>query len=148
VLVDQINANSPAERSGLQAGDQITAINGTPIFASSQIQRTVQAGQEVTLTVDRKGEKLDLRAKPEKQGDTFRLGLGYHRAYQPVLIKTDSLATALRYGWDFNVRIMRLTGVIMKQMFAGRRSARDVVGGPVRILQETRRTYNELGWAG
>src|SRR6185436_3229836 len=29
VLVDQINANSPAERSGLQAGDKITAINGT-----------------------------------------------------------------------------------------------------------------------
>jgi regulator of sigma E protease len=148
VIVNQINPNSPAERAGLQVGDKITAINDTPIFGSSQIQRTVQSGQEVTLAVDRKGEKLNLRATPEKQGELYRLGLGYHRAFQPVLIKTDSLATALRYGWDFNVRIMRLTGVIMQQMFSGRRSPRDVVGGPVRILQETRRTYNELGWAG
>lgn len=148
VIVDQINSNSPAERAGLQAGDKITAINDTPIFGSGQIQRTVQAGQEVTLAVDRKGQKLTLHATPEKQGDVFKLGLGYHRAYQPVLIKADSLGTALRYGWDFNARILRLTGVIMKQMFGGRRSVRDVLGGPVRIAKETSATYDSLGWAG
>lgn len=146
VVVNQIVSGSPAEQSGLQVGDKITAINETPIYGSSQIQRTVQDGQEVTLGVNRNGQQLTLKATPRKEGEAYRLGVGYHRAYQPVLIKADSLGAALRYGWDFNVRIMRLTGVVMGQMFDGRRSARDVVGGPVRIMQETRRTYNEAGW--
>lgn len=146
VVVNQVVSGSPAEKAGMQVGDKIVAINGSQIYGSGQIQRTVQDGQPVTLGVDRNGQQLTLQATPEKQGDVFRLGFGYQRAYQPTLIKADSLGAALRYGWDFNVRIMRLTGVVMKQMFSGRRSARDVVGGPVRIFQETRRTYNEAGW--
>jgi regulator of sigma E protease len=146
VVVNDVLSNSPAERAGLKVDDKIIAINGTPIYSSSQIQRTVQAGQEVTLGIERNGAQFTLKATPEKQSDAFRLGVRYQPPYRPVLVKADSLGAALRYGWDFNVRILRLTGVVMKQMFDGRRSARDVVGGPVRIMQETRRTYNEAGW--
>jgi regulator of sigma E protease len=41
-----------------------------------------------------------------------------------------------------------MTGVAFQQIFSGRRSARDAVGGPVKIAQETMNTYEVAGWAG
>lgn len=148
VVVNSVGTNTPAEQMGLKAGDKITAINDTPIYGSSQIQRAIQAGGEITLAVNRNGQTLTLKGTPKKDGEVFRLGFVHNRAYQPVQIKANSLGAALRYGWDFNVRIMRLTGVIFNQMINGRRSARDVIGGPVRIAKETAATYEAAGWAG
>jgi regulator of sigma E protease len=148
VVVTELVSKAPAERAGIKIGDKITAVNNIPIYASSQIRSMAEKGEELTLNIDRKGEKLTLVATPEKEGEVFLLGVRYQRPYQPVQVKADSLATALSFGWDYNLRILRMSVVIFKQMFSGRRSARDVLGGPVRIAKETADTYKEAGWGG
>jgi regulator of sigma E protease len=69
---------SPAQTIGLQAGDRIVAINGTPVKAD-EIADTIgnSGGRELTLTVVRKGEELKLGpVAPQLVDDRYRLGLG------------------------------------------------------------------------
>ena len=57
---------SPAAAAGLQAGDTITAIDGTPVTDWAQTQQTIQnsAGVPLTLTVQRAGQTVDLAVTP------------------------------------------------------------------------------------
>lgn len=62
---------SPAAKAGLQAGDLITAVNGTPVASVNQFVATIAnyaPGDTVTLTVNRGGQnksiKLTLAAQP------------------------------------------------------------------------------------
>jgi putative serine protease PepD len=66
-----IVSGSPAAKAGLQAGDLITAVNGTPVASVNQFVATIAnyaPGNTVTLTVNRGGQtksvKLTLGAQP------------------------------------------------------------------------------------
>jgi regulator of sigma E protease len=144
--VAQVKGNSPAERAGLKAGDKITAIDGAPVTGWHQFRRIIQEGREVTMTAQRGQETLSLKGTPEKVDDSYLLG--FTRRFETTTLKADSLATALRYGWDSNVRVLRLTGEIFQQIFSGQRSLRDNVGGPLRIAEQTVSAYDIAGWAG
>jgi regulator of sigma E protease len=146
VGVAQVNRNSPADRAGLRPGDKITAINGTAVSGWNEFRRTVQEGREVELAIERGQETLAIKATPEKLNENYFLG--FTRRFETKLMKTDSLAAALQYGWNFNARILKLTGEVFKQIFAGERSARTTVGGPIRIAEETVSAYDVAGWAG
>jgi putative serine protease PepD len=66
-----ITPGSPAAKAGLQAGDLITAVNGTPVASVNQFVATIAnyaPGDTVTLTVNRGGQtkkiKLTLGSQP------------------------------------------------------------------------------------
>ena len=66
-----VQAGSPAAKAGLQAGDVITAVNGTPVASINQFVATIAnyaPGDTVTLTVNRSGStktiKLTLGSQP------------------------------------------------------------------------------------
>jgi putative serine protease PepD len=66
-----IVAGSPAAKAGLQAGDLITAVNGTPVASVNQFVAAIAnyaPGNTVTLTVNRSGQtkqiKVTLGAQP------------------------------------------------------------------------------------
>jgi regulator of sigma E protease len=144
--VGRVNPDSPAERSGLQQGDKITAIDSTPVNGWHQFRRVVQEGREVTLSVNRGQQQLSLKATPAQVDGVYLLG--FARRFETQLVKTSSITEALKYGWDFNIRILKLTGEIFKQIFSAKRSARNVIGGPVKIAETTMETYEDAGWAG
>ena len=61
--VQAVTEGSPAQESGLIAGDVITACNGTVIDGSSALKELVgscQVGDELIITVYRQGETLEL----------------------------------------------------------------------------------------
>jgi serine protease Do len=63
-------AGSPAAKAGIQAGDIITAVNGTPVDATHDLANLINdysVGQAVTLTVNRKGPTLTLQATLEQR---------------------------------------------------------------------------------
>jgi serine protease Do len=93
-LVDEAQADTPAAKAGVQAGDVITAVNGTAIKDSRSLAREVYVmapGSSAKLDILRKGEQKTINVtlapmpnQPEKQaqaGDegampgTPRLGL-------------------------------------------------------------------------
>ncbi len=65
VLVADVARNSAADDAGLREGDVIVALDGQPIETFDQLADAIDAkevGDEVTITVNRDGEELELRA--------------------------------------------------------------------------------------
>ena len=59
VYIASVNEGSAAEKAGLKQGDVITAINGNPVFSSSELQEQVaryRPGDKIKVTYSRDGE--------------------------------------------------------------------------------------------
>lgn len=67
VVLGAVEAGSPAERGGLQAGDRVTAVAGreTPTWEDFFVQVGTRADQDVPLVVQRGTETLRLTVRPE-----------------------------------------------------------------------------------
>lgn len=64
-LVDDVTEDSPAERAGLQPGDIITHINGRKMESFRELRfaiADVRPGNDITLTVIRDGEEMEIEA--------------------------------------------------------------------------------------
>lgn len=148
VKVAHVVSNSAAERAGLKAGDRILAVSEEPITAWTQFKDALKRsnGQAISLRVERAGAPVDLQATPQKDA-TGDFKLGFSPDFS-TYVKTSSLATAMKYGWDYNWRIMRMTGTMLKQIFAGQRSVRNALSGPIGIAEVTADTYKAAGWSG
>ncbi len=73
--MNSTRSNSPGEKSGLQSGDIVTHVDGKPVRWKLDIERSLIGrveGEEVAMTVDRQGEKVDLslvmESSPRLQG--------------------------------------------------------------------------------
>jgi membrane-associated protease RseP (regulator of RpoE activity) len=79
-----VGENTPAALAGLAPGDVVVAVDGDPIESSDDLRSTIgsmAAGDEVTLSIDRSGSALDVRAvlaaRPsDPQGRAGFLGVG------------------------------------------------------------------------
>jgi S1-C subfamily serine protease len=73
VLVTSVEADSPAARAGLAAGDVVLRFDGKAIEDASDLREAVNAaegGKEVTLSIQREGRAMDVKAtlaKPEER---------------------------------------------------------------------------------
>lgn len=67
VLIARVLSDSPAAKGGLRAGDVITAINGTSVTESAEVQRLVstgKVGQRLNLELQRNGEAKKVNVRP------------------------------------------------------------------------------------
>jgi serine protease Do len=61
VLVESVDAGTPADKAGLKAGDVVTKVNGIPITAAREIIGIVrQAGKNISFTVVRNKKVMTL----------------------------------------------------------------------------------------
>ena len=69
IAIQSVAAGSPAEAAGLQAGDVITAVNGTPMDSSTLVSFVGSAaiGDQVTLDLYRQGQTLTVTATVGEQ---------------------------------------------------------------------------------
>jgi predicted metalloprotease with PDZ domain len=66
VVVAEVLADTPAARAGLERGDVIDNLNGTPVLSGEQLRDVVQqlpAGGEATVHVTRAGTSKEIKAR-------------------------------------------------------------------------------------
>jgi serine protease Do len=80
-IVVSVEEGGPAARAGLELDDAIVAVDGKPLTSAGALTRTVallRPGTEVTLTLYRRGQKLDrkltLGTRPDLEGIASRRG--------------------------------------------------------------------------
>jgi regulator of sigma E protease len=119
---------SPAQVIGLQSGDRILAVNGTPVKPDQIADRIADSrGREITLTVARSGQELQLGpVKPQLVEDRYRLGLG---------LKGSGLGLVPAFG-----HAVKVTGIVSKEIVKslGRLvtgEGRDQVSSPIGITR-------------
>jgi len=63
VLVRTVNANTPAQRAGLKAGDVVTKVNNTPVMSPREISGIVHSERkkEVSFTVVRNKKEMPMK---------------------------------------------------------------------------------------
>lgn len=65
-LVSEVLPGSPADKAGLQSGDVILELNGTPITSLGDFRSSItlmKPGQEITMKVRREGKDMNVKAK-------------------------------------------------------------------------------------
>jgi regulator of sigma E protease len=143
--VDAVQPNSAAAAAGFQPGDVVVRIDGHPIGSFEDMQTIVgeSAAETLTVTVDRKGSQVVLKATPalkevkDNFGNVHRIGiLGIQRSTAPEDLKFQPVAPpqavwmAVQETWSVVDRTMTYIGGV----FAGREAANQL-GGPIRIAQ-------------
>jgi len=76
-LVGTVQAESPAERGGLQAGDRILRFDGVAISTWDDLVAVIEGRpeQEVAVEVRRGGQPVTLQVTPGRRGDVGFLGI-------------------------------------------------------------------------
>jgi regulator of sigma E protease len=144
-LVDTVQPASAAEAAGFKPGDLVTAINGEKIESFSDMQRivSISAGEMLSISVDRGGAPVTLKATPQLKelkdnfGNVHRLGvLGISRSMSPGDIKTEKAGPlrAIVMGAQETWFVVDRTLAYIGGVFMGREAA-DQLGGPIRIAQ-------------
>ena len=134
---------SVAEAAGMQVGDTIIAIDGTPVKDFDQLRSAVglHPGRKMVFTVERDGEEIDypLTAARVVRTDEFgnatsvgQIGVapaGGKYVFEDVGV-LEALPLAVGQSWD--LMAMMVTGI--KQILVGERSFQEL-GGPLKIAK-------------
>jgi len=76
VAVTALSPNSPATEAGLRVGDILLKLDGKPIKGLNWLQNSVEVtpeGQEITLSIERDGERREVKVVPKAQPESFGL---------------------------------------------------------------------------
>ena len=72
-VIAKVESGSPAERAGLRNGDLVLALNGTAVNSGTQLRNLIglaRIGDEVTLTVDRRGSEYSIAVRIDPASST------------------------------------------------------------------------------
>ena len=140
-IVGQLELNMPAQKAGLQPGDQVLSVNDQAINDGSQLRSLIRqsplhsAGLDQVWWVERDGQKMKIFVRPEivntPEGKIGRIGAFIGGAPEMVLVQ-QGFAQGLYAGavktWDVSV----LSVQMMFKMVLGQASLENL-SGPLTI---------------
>jgi regulator of sigma E protease len=150
VIVDRIEANTPASKAGLQRGDRIVALDGQPLLSIEAMIDQLQQTKEnpVDLTVIRGSQTLDFRMSPvlskteDPKERRYRLGFLNKRATKVTTLPfTQALSLSLEQNRKYSLLILELA----KKILQGKVSPK-AVSGPIGIAQDAGYAAQQKGW--
>ncbi|MBW6510691.1 MAG: RIP metalloprotease RseP [Desulfuromonadaceae bacterium] len=134
-LVGGLAPGMPALAAGFEVGDQIVAIESTPINSWYDLRDVIQnyGKRPQQFHLIRDGRELSVEVLPiQRDGkDDLLIGIAPH---QETLFKRFGFIDAVRAGADRTVELIELTLTFMQKMFAGQISSKNI-GGPITVIQ-------------
>ena len=136
-LIGGVSPNMPAEKAGLQAGDRIVAINGTPIRYWGEMATIIRAhpNEPLRIDIDRDGKHILVTASPTLDSETGSglLGIAYQ---EKTVFKRYGLWKSLQNGLRNVSQSFVLTFYILGKLVTGGLSIK-TLGGPILIAKMT-----------
>jgi regulator of sigma E protease len=141
-VISSVGAGSAGAKAGFAAGDRILSVNGDTVRSWQDFARVARRNpnHQITVTVQRRGERLSLAVSPERREDkdpTTKqprvygfVGIG---ALYPTLPRL-GVVGALRVGWAETRTRAGLVLDVLRKLVTGRASVREL-GGPILIGQ-------------
>jgi regulator of sigma E protease len=133
-IVDRAIADGAAAQAGIEAGDRILAVEGTPTPTGSALVDYVKArpGERVVLTVRRDGSErtvpVTIRAEQQDGATIGRIGVELRRVELQRLGPFAALGRAGAETWEMS----HLTVTMLWNMVMGRVSVKNI-SGPINI---------------
>lgn len=151
VIVNSVVEGKPAAVGGLQVGDKPISVNGAPVRNSNEIIGQIQNSPNgaVNLLVERNGERKELAIQAEQIDGVSRVGAVFAPDEKSMTREAVSIGGAASFAVNENLKIIRLTGKVFGQLFAGQRSVKDAgLAGPVGIVQIIGQVVRDQGFIG
>lgn len=141
--VGGFSETSAARAAGLEIGDRIVAIDGSPLADFEQLKRSVMLnpGQSIVLTVERNGARRDYPLTIARKIETDRFGnasaigqIGVAPAGGRYVLKEVSVFAAVPLAVRQSGEMMGLMLTGIRQILTGERSINEL-GGPIKIAK-------------
>lgn len=141
--VGGLSEGMPAATAGLERGDVVRAVNGTPVSTWEELSEAIRssAGQALALAVDRGEVRREIQVVPKEIRDksifgepleTKRYVIGIERALDVQVVDPwTAVAMAADQTWGWTATI----GVGLYKMVTGSIPAQDI-GGPLEIARQ------------
>jgi regulator of sigma E protease len=147
ITVTYLESDMPAAKAGLKVGDEVVAVNGTPMRSLlSVIHYLKQNGDKpVDVTAIRNGQKFDIKVTPALTEDNgqknYRLGF----QSRPVQIDKLPFAQALNRSLDENRRYSLLIVDLVRKLVEHKASIKQMEG-PIGIARASGDAARQPGW--
>jgi regulator of sigma E protease len=149
-VVGQLTKGLPAHRAGLQRGDLVVSVNGTPVTTWIEFVDIIRKsnGERLTTVVKRDGKLLTFTIQPkmmpgEDGKSTYHIGVGVEDqwAYKPMSLGA-SVRDASVSTWYGTRQLLGVVG----RLFAGKLSVKQLLG-PVGIADQAGQAVQEGAFA-
>lgn len=152
-VVGSVQEGSPAAAAGLQPGDRLVSVGGSPVDGWRALVEAVQplAGKETTVVLERDGERREVELRPEAvetgEGTIGRIGISpqpvslpeeyrVHLSYGPV----ESVAKSAGSVWVMSVLTLKMLAKIVTLEVSAKN-----ISGPLTIAQFAGDSV-QIGW--
>lgn len=153
-LATSVMPGSAAEEAGIQEGDVVTSVDGTPVFDFDQLREAVgnSDGNPLTLTVWRNGETLDITLTPQRRDlplpdggfeTRYLIGLNGGLFFDPES-EAPGIVEAMSYGVSQTIFIIKSSVSGLYHMVAGKISTCNL-SGPIGIAETSGQAASQ-GW--
>jgi len=136
-VIDSVTPGGAADDAGLRPGDRIVAAGGKEAITGTELQLLLRAsvGKDVTLLVEREGEKVPIVVRPRPSEEGRTIGIQFQVApAEPVRL---SLGEAAVESLRWNVNLSQTLFVVLERLVTAQLSIK-TMAGPVGIAQVAR----------
>jgi len=143
--VTYLEPNMPAAPAGIKVGDEIVAVNGTPVRSTGSLKRHLQQSKAnpVDITLLRDGRELHVTVTPalDTEHNEYRIGF----ASEPQHVDKLPFTAALSKSIDQNKKNSMLILELVKKMMERKVSIKQMEG-PIGIARASGEAARQDGW--